>query len=169
MSETDIIDEIADTLPEIMRRLVSHPISSGEWELTVAQIRALRAVAGSIGSDRSVAASSAHLNGRRRENPAITMGELARHLGISLSAATGLVDRLVQRGLVERDNDPDDRRIVCVRLAPAGKRARDAFQREKKRRLDAAMRHLSAHDLMLIANGLAVFRKALDAAAKEGE
>jgi hypothetical protein len=58
---------------------------------------------------------------------------------------------------------------VCLRLAPAGKRAQDAFQRQKKRRMQAAIRHLSADDLMLIANGLAVFRRALDAAAKEGE
>lgn len=167
--ETDIIDEIADTLPEIVRRLVNHPISSGEWELTVAQMRALRVIAEPLRSDRSDAASPPQPDGKRRENAAITMGELARRLGISLSAATGLANRLVQRGLVERDNDPDDRRIVCLRLAPAGKRARDAFQREKKRRMEAAMRHLSADDLMLVANGLAVFRKALDAAAKEGE
>jgi DNA-binding MarR family transcriptional regulator len=169
VSETDIIDEIADTLPEIMRRLVNHPISSGEWELTVAQMRALRVIAEPMRPNRSVLAPPAHLDGKRRENAAITMGDLARRLGISLSAATGLVDRLVQRGLVARDSDPDDRRIVCLRLAPAGKRAQDAFQRQKKRRMQAAIRHLSADDLMLIANGLAVFRRALDAAAKEGE
>ena len=49
------------------------------------------------------------------------MRELARKLGGSFSNATVLVDRLVDRGLVERLMEPDDRRVVLVRATGEGK------------------------------------------------
>ena len=39
-----------------------------------------------------------------------TMGQLAHALGVSLGSVTGLIDGLVQRGLVRREEDPGDRR-----------------------------------------------------------
>ncbi len=48
------------------------------------------------------------------------MGTLASQLDVSLSSATGLVDRLVEKRLVERWVDPEDRRSVIVRLGAEG-------------------------------------------------
>lgn len=50
-----------------------------------------------------------------------SMSELAANLGAPLSTATGIGERLERRGLVERERHPDDRRVVMVRLTPAGK------------------------------------------------
>ena len=50
------------------------------------------------------------------------MRELAHKLGGSFSNATVLVDRLVDRGLVERLADPQDRRVVLVRTTEGGQR-----------------------------------------------
>jgi DNA-binding MarR family transcriptional regulator len=58
----------------------------------------------------------AHLN----DSGGCTMGELAAARGIALNSATALVDRLVQTGLVQRAQPPQDRRIVRVALTPAG-------------------------------------------------
>jgi DNA-binding MarR family transcriptional regulator len=52
----------------------------------------------------------------------IRMRELARRLGGSFSNATVLVDRLVDRGLVERRAEPQDRRVVLVRTTEDGRR-----------------------------------------------
>jgi DNA-binding MarR family transcriptional regulator len=41
-------------------------------------------------------------------------GEIARALGVGLSTVTGVVDRLVEHGLVVRCADPDDRRLSHV-------------------------------------------------------
>src|SRR5262245_7530020 len=41
-------------------------------------------------------------------------GELAKATGLSTGAVTALIDRLVAAGLVERRNDPTDRRKVWV-------------------------------------------------------
>lgn len=45
-----------------------------------------------------------------------TMSELAEALCVSKSAATQLLDTMVESGLVERYNDPHDRRVVRLRL-----------------------------------------------------
>ncbi len=50
----------------------------------------------------------------------LTMGELARRVGVTEKTATGLVDRLERDGHLARERDPDDRRVVRVRLTPGG-------------------------------------------------
>jgi DNA-binding MarR family transcriptional regulator len=52
----------------------------------------------------------------------IRMRELARKLGGSFSNATVLVDRLVDRSLVERLPEPQDRRVVLVWTTRKGRR-----------------------------------------------
>lgn len=145
---------ITEALPEVMRRLAgSRPITAGDWELTIAQARALRVVARRAGE--------AVRAGAPRSVRHCTMGELAARLGVSLSAATGLTDRLVERKLIAREDDPKDRRLVRLRLAEAGKRARGAFEKENKRRMKAALRHLSEQELEQVAGGLALLLGAL--------
>lgn len=53
-------------------------------------------------------------------NEAMTMGRLAEILDASMSNATGIIDRMEEKGLVERVRVPDDRRIVLVRPTKAG-------------------------------------------------
>jgi len=137
----EALAEIAEALPEIIRGLgAGHPMTGREWELTLAQMRALQVV-----GDQAVC----------------TMGELAHRLGISLSAATGLADRLVEQGLVEREADPADRRLVCLRVAAAGKRARAIMRKEKRRRVEAMLGGLSGPELEQIVDSLALLRRAV--------
>src|SRR6476619_1021009 len=59
----------------------------------------------------------------------LTPGALLRQTMVTSGTMTNRVDRLAQRGLVERSPDPADRRGVLVRLTTAGKRAVDgAFE-----------------------------------------
>src|SRR5262245_10609280 len=51
----------------------------------------------------------------------LAMSRLAETLNVSLSAATGLVDRIEERGFVERIRVPSDRRVVLVRITAAGR------------------------------------------------
>jgi len=62
-----------------------------------------------------------------------TVSELAEDLGVSLSAITGLTSRLVRQGLVVRQRDQDDRRLVFVELTAEGETtAHDFLQQRKK-------------------------------------
>ncbi len=49
-----------------------------------------------------------------------TMSEVARALGLTLGATTSVVDRVVSAGLAVREHDSHDRRVVKVKLTPAG-------------------------------------------------
>ena len=45
-------------------------------------------------------------------NEPLTMGGLSTEMGLTLSACTHLVDKLVRSGFVDRYNDQEDRRVV---------------------------------------------------------
>jgi DNA-binding MarR family transcriptional regulator len=55
-----------------------------------------------------------------RHHDAMPMSRLAEVLGASMPSMTGIVDRMEERGLVERVRVPGDRRIVLVRPTSAG-------------------------------------------------
>ena len=62
----------------------------------------------------------------------VPIGRLGAELGVPRSTRTNLVDRLEAAGLVERRARATDRRVVAVRLTPAGERAvgdTDLFRR----------------------------------------
>jgi len=52
----------------------------------------------------------------------LKMRELSRRLMVTGGNVTGLTDKLVAEGLVERHEDPSDRRAYTVRLTTEGKR-----------------------------------------------
>ncbi len=60
------------------------------------------------------------------DHPGCIMRELADHLLAAVSTTTGLVDKLVQKGLVKRERADDDRRIVRVELSESGRQIYDA-------------------------------------------
>ncbi|HUV39423.1 MAG TPA: MarR family transcriptional regulator [Planctomycetota bacterium] len=59
------------------------------------------------------------------EEPGMTMGELSSALGVTMGAATNLVDRLLASELVERERGKKDRRVVRVKLTDTGREALD--------------------------------------------
>lgn len=75
------------------------------------------------------------------------VSDLARFLGISLSAATGLVDRMTKAGLVTRDRDEGDRRVVWVQITPTGEEALREWLRARSRRVHELFAQLDPGDL----------------------
>jgi DNA-binding MarR family transcriptional regulator len=65
--------------------------------------------------------------------------ELSDGLGVHISTVTGIINRLVSRHLVERGEDPNDRRVRRVKLSAEGKhlmqQVRDAGRLHKRRLL----------------------------------
>src|SRR4029077_15306939 len=49
--------------------------------------------------------------------------DLGHRLKIDRTTMVGRIDELEERGLVERESDPDDRRAYLINLRPAGKKA----------------------------------------------
>ena len=82
-----------------------------------------------------------------QHNGDLSMSRLAELLGVSFSNATGIIDRMEERGLVERMRVPDDRRVVLVRIADGGVKALEEIESLKHDRLQAILGHLDATQL----------------------
>jgi DNA-binding MarR family transcriptional regulator len=74
-------------------------------------------------------------------NGDMSMSRLADHESISKPSVTGIVGRLVDKGLVERSKDPSDRRSAIVAITSSGRRTLQKRRRERTaylaRRIDA--------------------------------
>jgi len=53
-----------------------------------------------------------------RETAGVT--DVGDHLGVTSAAASQMIDRLVQQGLIERSEDPEDRRVKQIVLTEKG-------------------------------------------------
>ena len=60
-----------------------------------------------------------------------TVGALAEHIGRSMSATSRMVDQLVKRELLRRQEDPNDRRARRVTISPAGRKLLTTMMRRR--------------------------------------
>lgn len=74
-------------------------------------------------------------------------GDLADRVVLSRTALTRLIDRLSSRGLVTRDEDPDDNRSIRICLTDAGRQLRRAAARTNTRVVQTQFARLSPEDL----------------------
>jgi len=93
----------------------------------------------------------------------LTMGHLADMLDVSLSNATGLIDRMEERGFVERVRVPDDRRIVQVRLSAKGRVMLEDVEVLKSTMLRKVLGRLDRSQLDRLRTTLEDVRTAIDA------
>lgn len=121
----------ADTWPG------SHPDASGETldlfaheihELLFELLLRLRGHVESVASAHEL--SSAQFLVLRSLDSPRAMGELAVALRCDASNITGIIDRLEERGLVERQVALDDRRVKHIVVTPEGERLRTQLQRQ---------------------------------------
>ena len=60
----------------------------------------------------------------------LRVGELASRLRLDNSTLSRTIEGLVQRGLLDRSRDGEDRRVVQVRLTPSGESICEAIHRQ---------------------------------------
>lgn len=76
------------------------------------------------------------------------VSELAECLGVSLSATTGIVDRLYRSKLVTRERDEKDRRVVWVRPTEVGSRLLKEVEARRRERMSQTLGRLDEADLV---------------------
>jgi DNA-binding MarR family transcriptional regulator len=81
-------------------------------------------------------------------------GALVRATGVTSGTMTNRVDRLVSRGLVRRDSDPDDRRSVRVELTDQGRATVDGALVDLLRAERELLAGLAEPDRTGLADGL---------------
>ncbi len=78
-----------------------------------------------------------------QETGEITMNELASEMRLHSTTMTRMIDNLIEKGLVERRQDPDDRRVVRVGLSQPGDSTALRLKRTKREFLETAFSGLS--------------------------
>ena len=76
----------------------------------------------------------------------LSMGELASALGITTGSATTACKRLERAGLITRERQADDERIVHVALTDQGRALIDAWRQRKRGALTHLLNTLDPHD-----------------------
>lgn len=137
MSSPAVDDELArslvTTVPNVFRHLLSHARRRPAWaDMTYQQFNVLRIITdGEVGQ-----------------------GEIARRLMVTAPVVTRLASALVEDGLVERRDDPADRRSVRLKITRKGKRQVEAMRRDLVEAARELLEPLAPEDRSAIAGAL---------------
>lgn len=127
MVKLQSINEIAEELPEIMPVIARKVLLDFFQTVNISQSQLLMLMA------------------VKAKQPC-RLSELSQEMDISNPTASGLVDRLVQHGLVERASDPRDRRAVCISLSDRGEKLVMKFRHHSKERWQEILTNMTRQD-----------------------
>ncbi|GAA3513086.1 MarR family winged helix-turn-helix transcriptional regulator [Actinocatenispora rupis] len=112
---------------------------------TVARLRrAMRRAARASGPDNPLAVAQLELMACLAERPGARPSEVARLLRLAPNTVTTLVNGLVRLGMVNRSDDPADRRTVRLALTSTGTAALAGWEDGNERILRTAQDRLTA-------------------------
>jgi DNA-binding MarR family transcriptional regulator len=89
----------------------------------------------------------------------LSMTKLAEELDVSVASLTGIVDRMASRGLVERQREPDDRRVIVVHPTEAGGAVFSEMAAERRRHLEPLLDRMTDDELESFLVGLRALRR----------
>jgi DNA-binding MarR family transcriptional regulator len=142
MDKSQLVQEIVELEQQVGRVIGQHAhsiwIDSG---LTMTQLRSLFLIT-----------SKGSTNFRK----------LAKALGVTPSNVTGIVDRLVEQGLVSRIQNPEDRREMTLQATDKGKALVSNLKETGIKLMTQILSLLSLEELSALAQGLAAFIRAAD-------
>lgn len=122
-----------------------------------------------MGSERllrlGVSMSQLHVMSMLERHGDMSMSRLAEMIDVSLSNATGLVDRMAERGFVDRVRVEDDRRVVLVRISDAGRQVLDEIEVLRGESLRTVLDRIEPGQLEGIARATTDLREALGVVA----
>lgn len=131
---------VMDTVPPVMRVIRAEVRRQGAPHFSIPQLRTL-----------------AFLHRR----PGACLFHLAEYLGVSRPTASTLVERLVQRGMVARATNPEERRRVALTLTPAGARHFRQARQSAQTWMAAVLAKQSVTTLRRITEGMSLLDKTL--------
>lgn len=130
--------EVLDAVPMVMRVIRNHLRRYGTKEMSVPQFRTLNFVYGKGG---------------------VSLSEVADHIGLTLPTMSMLVDGLVTHGLINRREDPEDRRRMTLTLTEPGRARLESARRATVAYLEESLRQLSTSDRATITTAMRMLRE----------
>ena len=134
------IDKFWETIPPAWHatRATIRRVAAEKFNLTVEQFQVLRRIRRGIASVSALAESS----------------------GTSRSAVSKAVDSLVNKGLVSRSQDPNDRRNIPLSLTVEGQRILTAIYQETEQWLAGKFSRLTSREISRLTDAMDVLQKA---------
>lgn len=140
VDKTKLIKEIVRLQKQIGHAVGQHALSSWmDMSLTIGQLKSLFF----IDSERTT-----------------NLRKLAAFLGTTPPNVTGIVERLVEQGLVTRQDNPDDRRMLMLQTTDKSKALLAKLRENGINRLSGILAQLSLADLSALAQGLTALARA---------
>ncbi|MBM4381270.1 MAG: MarR family transcriptional regulator [Deltaproteobacteria bacterium] len=127
--------------------------------VSVGRRRSLRDPLAELTEEHGFTPPQIHAMGWLGLNGAMSVGQLAKLLGVTEKTFTGVVDRLEGSGMVERIRDAENRRVVHVQLTGTG---RTEFERMHARVLSHLERLMKALDAQARGRLLRIFQNLND-------
>lgn len=90
----------------------------------------------------------------------LNLNAVAQQLGVHPSNATRTCNRLVQAGLLDRRDNPDDRRNVILTLTPDGRELWEGIMEHRRGAIETVVRRLTASERAQLAAGMTAFAHA---------
>jgi DNA-binding MarR family transcriptional regulator len=129
--------QLMETVPFVMRALRYELRRERPADLSVPQFRALAFV---------------------RRHSGASLSEVAEHLGLTLPATSTLIDRLVERALLSRAPNPDNRRRLVLTLTDAGQAAWSLTHSDAQEHMAQRVADLSPADRAAVIHALQILR-----------
>jgi DNA-binding MarR family transcriptional regulator len=139
--------ELLEVVPMVMKEIRSLMRSQGSSDLTIPQFRTLAFV------------------NRNRGSP---LCKLADHMGLTSPSASALVDGLIKRGMMTREDQPDNRRRVRLVVTSRGRAILDAATRGTMIYLAKRLSSISADNRELIVKAMETLRSVFASSKLEG-
>jgi MarR family transcriptional regulator, organic hydroperoxide resistance regulator len=131
---TKIIDEVITYQQETNRLIGSFAAEPWiELSLTIAQLKSLFFIA---------------------DKGKTNFKKLADALGVTPPNVTGIVDRLVEHGLVSRTENPEDRRIMLLQITAKGRNLLHNLQQNRASHMATILGKLSDEDIAALLRGM---------------
>jgi DNA-binding MarR family transcriptional regulator len=139
----DLTAQIIELEPQMLR--VLGPAQARDWvdvDLTMSQLKMMFVLSSAMGPADGTSG--------------LRVGEVARGLGVTLPTVTAVMDKLVERGLVRRDEDPLDRRQHVCRLTTDGQALLHRLMAGRRAFTQALLEHLDEDELASFLRGMQV-------------
>jgi MarR family transcriptional regulator, organic hydroperoxide resistance regulator len=142
MEKTNLIEQIIEHYRMVNRVFTQYdPDSWMGISLSIAQVKSLFFIA---------------------NEEEVNFRKLASAMNVTPSNVTGVVDRLVEKGLVTRTENPADRRMLMIKLTDKGQTLITSLRESRTNQISSVLNRMTSEDLSIVAHGYSLLKRAVE-------
>lgn len=145
LSPEEAARQLLEVIPVVMREIRSEMRSRRSPDLTVPQFRALSFISRNVGS---------------------SLLDVANHLGLTPPSTSRLVDGLIYRNMMTREDHPGDRRRVKLTVTNLGEKILEASRQDALTYLSTKLSNIDTDDREAIVKAMNVLQPIFTSDAK---